>query len=134
MNERGSGVIGFILLIGIALFPMMGLLAITAWPERINAANAAAYEAAKTVVEAPDPAAAMALGEQRAKEVVANHGSDASSVTVAFSPSDPHRGDEVTATVTVTLPALQFPGLGTWNSVQWSKTSVQVVGPFRGFE
>lgn len=133
-DERGSGVVEFLPLMVFSFFMFMCLITLIAWPERFNAANAAAYEAARAVVEAPDPAAAMSLGQQRAEEVVVNHGFDASDLTVSFTPADPHRGDEVVASVTITLPALRFPLLGEWEALRWTKTSHQRVGDFRSFE
>lgn len=133
-SQRGSATLEFLLFLGAALFPVCFLISVMAWPERLNAANAAAYEAAKTVTEAPDPAAAMADGRDRALEVIANHGFDASDVTVTFTPADPRRGDVVEASVTVLLPALTFPGVGSWDSVHQAKTHSERVGDFRGFE
>lgn len=131
--QRGSATLEFMLVIGLLVFPMAGLVSVTSWPERLNAAHAAAYEAARAVIEAPEPSAGMDLGRQRALEVLSNHGFSTDDVSVSFSPSSPGRGEPLTATVTITLPALTFPGVTTWDAVRSSKSSTQRVGDFREF-
>lgn len=131
--QRGSATLEFMLMLGLLVFPIAGLVSVTSWPERLNAAHAAAYEAARAVVEAPEPAAGMDVGRERALEVLANHGFPTGDVSVAFSPAAPGRGEPLTATVTITLPALTFPGVTTWDAVRFSKSSTQRVGDFREF-
>ncbi len=133
-DERGSAGLEFMLIVGFIMFPMMFLITATTWPARINAANAAAYEAAKAVVAAPDPAAAEDVGRARAMEVIANHGFDTADVDVTFSLADPGRGDVLKATVTITLPALIFPSYGSWDALRTARSSSQRVGDFRGFQ
>lgn len=133
-DEHGSAGLEFMLVLGFIMLPMMFLVTAVSWPSRINAASAAAYEAAKAVVSAPDPAAAEDTGRARALEVIANHGFDTGDVTVSFNLSDPGRGDVVVASVTITLPALDFPTFGAWDPIRFTRTSSQRVGDFRGFE
>lgn len=133
-DERGSAGLEFMLVVGLIMLPMMFLITATTWPARVNAANAAAYEAAKAVVAAPDPAAAEDVGRARAMEVIANHGFDTGDVTVTFNLANPGRGDVLTASVTITLPALQFPTYGAWDPIRTTRSSSQRVGDFRGFE
>lgn len=132
-GKRGQGgfatievAIGFCFMVLLAA----GLMVTTAWPAQINAANAAAYEAARAAVEAPDAASGEDLGRQRAAEVMANHGFDAPT-GVTFTTAG--RGEALTATVTVMLPALRFPLLGSWDAVEWSKSHTQRVPDYRGF-
>lgn len=122
-GERGTAVIEWILCMGLMILPMTGLLTVIAWPSRLNAASAAAYQAAKAAAEAPNPAAGEDLGRQRAADVLANHGFDPSSASVTFNVADPGRGDAVQATVTIDLPALRFPGIGSWDAVSAARTS-----------
>lgn len=132
-DERGSAGLEFMLVVGLIMLPMMVLITAISWPSRINAASAAAYEAARVVVAAPDPAAAEDTGRSRALEVIANHGFDTDDVTVSFNLTDPGRGDVVTASVTITLPALEFPMFGAWESIRTTRSSSQRVGDYRGF-
>lgn len=133
-DERGSAGLEFMLVVGLIMLPMMFLITATTWPARVNAANAAAYEAAKAVVAAADPAAAEDVGRARAMEVIANHGFDTGDVTVTFNLANPGRGDVLTASVTITLPALQFPTYGAWDPIRTTRSSSQRVGDFRGFQ
>lgn len=133
-GERGSASLEFLIIVFILVFPAMGLLSVITWPERVNAARAAAYEAAKAVVEADDPVAGQDVGRERALEVIANHGYDTSDVEVVYSLADPDRGEALEATVTVSLPALTFPGIGAWESIRHSVSSTQRVPDYRGFE
>lgn len=133
-DQGGSAVLEAMLGMGFMVLPMTFLLTTTAWPSRLNAASAAAYQAAKTVAEAPDPVTGEDLGRQRAVDVMANHGFDPGSIAVSYSTPDPQRGDQVTATVTVTLPALSFPTLGSWDAVDWDRSATVEVPGYRSFE
>lgn len=130
-DERGSATLEFLMLIGVLWLPMMGLIATTGWPERLNASHAAAYEAAKAVVTAADPAAGEDVGRNRAREIMANHGFG-SDITVTYT-GGRRRGESLTATVTVTLPALTFPGVGRWAAFRHSTSNTQRIGDFRSF-
>lgn len=133
-GEHGAASLEFLIVTGLLLFPMMGMLSAVTWPERVNAARAAAYEAAKAVVEASDPVAGADVGRERALEVLANHGYDTGDVEVSYNLADPNRGDSLEATVTISLPALTFPGIGEWDTLRHSVSSTQRVPDFRGFE
>ncbi len=129
-DEAGSATIEFIAGVGLFLLVATGLYVVTAWPARLNAATAAAYEAARAVVEAPTVAQGEATGRQRAAEVWANHGFDG---TVEVSYTTGARGEYVRATVSIVLPALRFPGVGEWDAVGWSKSSTQLVPQYRSY-
>lgn len=120
--ESGQAVIEWLLTLPI-LFAFMFLLTVTAWPSRLNAASAAAAQAARAAVEAPDPATGVDVGRQRALDVIAGHGFDPAAVSVTFSDPDPGRGGAVTATVTIPLPTLRFPLLGSWEGIDASRSS-----------
>lgn len=130
-DERGSATIEFMGMLALMVVPLMCVVLVSAWPQRMNAANAAAYQAARAVVEAPDPAAAADVGRNRAIEVLVNHGFDVDDVDVSFSASAPGRGEAFTATVTMTLPLIVFPGAGSWDAVRFSRSSTQRVSDFR---
>jgi ribosomal protein L35AE/L33A len=129
-DQRGSVAIEFLVMMGVLILPFSCFLVATAWPEAMNAAKAAAYEAAKAVVTAPDPAAGEDLGRQRAGEVMTNHGF-AGPVDVTFTQAG--RGEAMTATVTIELPALRFPGVGSWDAISWSRSHTERVPDYRGF-
>lgn len=129
-DQRGSVAIEFMILMGMLVLPFSCFLVATAWPEAMNAAKAAAYEAAKAVVTAPDLSAGEDLGRQRAQEVLTNHGYDGP-VEVTF--TDAGRAEALTATVTIQLPALRFPGVGSWDAIPWSRSHTERVPDYRGF-
>jgi len=107
-DERGSAVLEFMLVLGFIMLPMMFLITAVSWPARVNAANAAAYEAARAVVAAVDPAAGEDTGRARALEVIANHGFDTSDVDVSFNLSDPGRGEVLEQPARRRLPGVRM--------------------------
>ena len=129
-DERGAVVIEWVLAFGLILVPALGVASLPAWFQRTNMAHVAALQAARAVVVAPDPAAGEARGRELVAEIAANHGVDPSTVSVSFSGStDP--GGSVRAEVTVQLPALAIPLLGTVGSRQWSTSHTELVDFYR---
>ncbi len=131
-DEAGSVVIEWILGICLLLLPMAGLLSLPAWVERQNMARLGAQEAARAVALADDTAAGTAEGSTLVDEIARNHGIDPSTVSVSYTGST-SRGGSVSATVSVQLPALNLPGLGSLGSVTWSTSHTEQVDQYRGF-
>lgn len=113
---------------GLLLLPIAILsLSFPTWVERLSMAEVAAQEAARAVVLGSDVAAGQAAAGSLLATTAANHDVPADDVSICWSvhpvteppPADCTglvslpRGSAVTAHVTVTLPALSFPGLGT---------------------
>lgn len=113
---------------GLLVLPVAILaLSFPTWVERRSMAEVAAQEAARVVVLAPDATAGVLAGEELVARVAGNHDVPATDVSVCWSvhaadapPPGPctgldalPRGAAVSAHVTVAMPALSFPGLGT---------------------
>jgi Flp pilus assembly protein TadG len=131
-DESGAVVVEWILGIGLLVFPMAGLMSFPAWVERQNMGHLGAQEAARAVALADDTDAGTAEGTRLVEEIARNHGVDPSTVSVSFSGSTT-RGGSVSATVSVEMPALSLPGLGSVGAVTWSTTHTENVDNYRGF-
>lgn len=126
-DQRGVVMIELILAVAFLVLPAVGIAgAAVRWSPRVNAAQSAAYEAAKTAVAERDEAA----GRDRAQEVWANHGF-ADAVEVAFAGDPTVRGGSVTATVTVELPVVRIPGGGQAGGFSWSLEHTERVPDYR---
>ena len=129
-EERGAVMIEWVLGFGLILVPALGVASLPAWLQRTNMAHVAAMQAARAVVVAADPAVGEARGRQLVQEIAANHGVDPSTVSVSFSGSTDPRG-AVRAEITVQLPALAIPLLGTIGSKQWTTSHTELVDIYR---
>lgn len=130
-GDSGIVLIEMVLAIGLILMPVVGVCgAAVVWPGRLNAAHSAAYEAAKAMVSSDGD---EGLAQDRAAAVWANHGYDAEDISVAFSGDPEARGGELKATVTITLPAIPLPGVGSHASASWSTSHIERVPDYRGF-
>ncbi len=119
--------------IGLLFLPAALLVAsFPRWSQRQNMAKVAAAEASRTVAVANDTDTGIAQAQALVGEIAANHGVDPATVSVSFTGSTT-RGGSVTATVSVDLPALSVPPVGTLGSVRWSTSHSELVDQFRGF-
>lgn len=130
-REQGFATLEAIFGIFFLILIVAGVLVTSAWPSRLNAAKAAAYEAARAVAEAPDQATGEDTGRRHAEETWANHGYGAESISVEFTTAG--RGESLTATVHIVLPVLQFPLVGSWDAAPWSVSSTVRVADYRGY-
>jgi hypothetical protein len=136
-RERESGFVATELAIGIGLLvlPVACLvLTLPTWSERQTTARAIAREVGRATAVAGrcDRAAAEAL----TREMAANLGLDARDVAVALDcPSGARlaRGATVTARVTVAVPAVAIPGIGSVGAWSWTAAHTETVDPFRSF-
>lgn len=131
--------------LGLLVLPVVVLVAsLPAWAAAQTAGRAAAREAARAVATAPDPTLASDLAQEAAAVVAANHGHTlVGEVRLRYAerpaprPSwlHPAAADptqtEVTATVTVRLPALSLPGLGAVGAVDWSVSHSEPLDRYR---
>lgn len=131
--ERGaSGSVELLVGIGLLLFPLVMLIAaIPTWIEAKAMGELAAQEAARALALADTPEAGEASGTEIANRIAANHGFEGS-VSVAFSGSLDW-GETVSATVTVPVPALAIPGIGTFVGTTVSFSHAERVDDFRSF-
>lgn len=121
---------------GLLLFVAGALLIANAWAviDVKMATNAAAREAARIYVEAPDHASGRQAADTAAREAVSAHGRNPDRVTID-GPDDESaftRCNEVTFTVSYPVPAFTLPfigGFGTGFTVKASHT--ELVDPFR---
>lgn len=120
---------------GILLFVIGALLVANAWAvvDAKMAATSAAREAARTFVEADDPATALADAEDAAREAVAAYGRnpDHLAVTGGDGAGALARCAEVTFTVGVPVPAVQLPVIGGLGAITVRASHTEVVDPFR---
>lgn len=116
--------------IALLLIPIgLAMAAIAQWPERQTVARAAAHQAALLVAANPTPDSTEQA--QRAVEQTAiNHGLPAEDLQLQLE-GDLRRGGAVTAQVTVQVPALTVPGLGSFAPFQWTATHTERVDDYR---
>lgn len=130
-GDRGSAVIEWPLTIALLLLPV-GLMVLTfpTWTERQTVARSAAQESARIVVLADSFEEGVADAREAVTQTAINFGVDPSTVHVTFA-GDWGRGGSITATVTVTMPAVQLPGLGNVGSWTWSASHTERVDDYR---
>lgn len=119
-------------LLGLAmLLSVLFLLQLITWPERLNLAADAAYQAARAVAEAPSYSEGVATAEARISDMAANHDIDPATVRLTVSGAL-DRGAPIAATVHVDLPAVWLP-VGVLASRTFSKTATARVPDYRSF-
>lgn len=130
-REAGHVALEFALAIGLLVFPVTILVAsLPTWIERQSAARVAAQEAAREVVLADSWDEGTDRGKAVAEQVAANHA--IGTVSVAFSGSL-ERGGQVSASVTVKMPAMVVPGMGRVGAWSWTVTHTEQVDLYRSF-
>lgn len=130
-DQQGWAAVELPLAVGLLLVPIaLAVITLPAWPERQTLARAAAAEASRTLALAPS----WDDGSDQARAVVAqaaaNHGIDPGDMSVQLTGSL-DRGASVTARVSVDMPALVLPGLGTVGRWSWSASHTERVDDFR---
>lgn len=116
----------FLLLVPIAAMVML----LPRWSERQTLARDAAATAARIAVLEADPGKAMSAGEEAVVQTAANFDVDRNDLSIEWS-GDLSRGGSVTATVSVRMPAVVFPGLGTVDAWSWSSSHTERVDDYR---
>jgi hypothetical protein len=121
--------------IGVLVFPVaMLVLTLPTWSERQSAARAIAREVGRTVAVAGtcDGSAAKQVGVTMGE----NLGLEAGQVDVALDCAPGQRlrrGGEVTARVTVSMPAVEIPGIGAVGAWRWTAEHHEPVDQYRSF-
>ncbi|MEW6474320.1 MAG: hypothetical protein AB1679_18870 [Actinomycetota bacterium] len=130
-SQAGTAVIETPLAVVLLLVPV-ALLVITlpAWPERQTVARAAATEAARSAVLADSWDEAVATGQAVVERTAANYGLAANDFVLDWSGALT-RGSAVTARVTVRMPALAVPGLGSVDAWTWTASHTESVDRYR---
>jgi hypothetical protein len=132
-----SGFVAMELAIGIGLLvlPVACLvLTLPTWSERQTTARAIAREVGRVTATAGtcDRAGATAL----TREMATNLGLDPGDVSVAldcFPGARLPRGGRVTVRVTVQVPAVAIPGIGTAGAWSWTAAHTEAVDPYRSY-
>lgn len=134
-SEPGFIAVEWIAALVFLLLPVVLIGAgVSRWPERQQVARAAAAEAARAAILSDTEAAAVASADRVAAEVASNYGVPADQFTVDVSAPSWDWGEEVTVTVTMSMPALDIPGVGSWSPSSWSSSATQRIEDFRGLE
>lgn len=107
---------------------------VSRWPEHQQVARAASAEAARAAVLADDPVTARAEATRVADQVAANYGIPADRYTVRVSIPIWDWGEPVTVTVTMAMPGIDVPGVGSWGATDWSSSSTQRIEDYRGLD
>ena len=117
--------------IALLLVPIgLGMLAVAQWPQRQTVARSAAHQAALLAATAPDPTTATQQAEQAARDTAVNGGLKPEDIEVAVT-GNLERGGSIIARVTVTMPALAVPGLGTFAPWEWTAVHTERVDDYR---
>ncbi|MBW3620566.1 MAG: hypothetical protein KY461_09990 [Actinobacteria bacterium] len=125
--------------VGLLLLPVTVLvLSLPVWFETLEAARVAAQQAARAVVTAADDASGVVAAERIAAETLANRGvTQVGGLDVRGTLRHPPAGDPqelVTVAVTVRVPAVQLPLIGTWAALDRTVSHTQPVDRYRTIE
>ena len=130
-RERGFVAIELVLAIGLLLLPVVLLVtALPSWIEREHAASVAARDAATAAVDAY-PADGRDAAEAAAFDALADYGIAPGDVDLAFGRDDVQRGGMVAVRVTITMPALVVPGVGTAGGFHRSVVHTRRIDDYR---
>lgn len=132
-DTGASGALEMALAVGLLLFPIVMLVAlIPRWIETKSMAELAAQEAARVFVLADDASTGQAAGTAIARQIADNHGVAGGSISVAYS-GVLDWGETVTAAVTVPMPILVIPGIGTFATSDLTISHSERVDDYRSF-
>jgi hypothetical protein len=137
-ESRESGFVAGELALGIGLLLVpVALLVVTlpTWSERQTTARSIAREAARVVAVAGtcDRSRALELGHDMARNLGLPPGDIDVQLDCASGARLP-RGGSVRASVTVTVPAVALPGIGSVGAWSWTAHHSEPVDQYRSFE
>ena len=120
-GDRGIAAVELPLGFALLLLPIAVIvMVVPQWPERQTVATAAAKEAATLYATAETPQAGEEAAQAAVDRTAANYGLDGLALELGGSWC---RGCTVTADVTVTIPAVQVPFIGTIGNTSWTASS-----------
>ena len=127
-RDRGATVIELPLAVGLLLIPVaIIVMVLPQWPESKTVASSAAQEAATLYATAPDPDTGLALANAAITRHETNYVRD---LTLNLSGAW-CRGCTVTATVTVDVPAIDVPFVGSTGTFTYTATSSTRIEDYR---
>jgi hypothetical protein len=135
-RERGYVAGELALGIGLLLFPVALLvLTLPTWSERQTTARSIAREVARIVAVAGvcDRTRASVTGEEMARNLGLSVGDIDVQLDCATGARLP-RGRNVRASVTVAVPAVEFPGIGSVGAWSWTAHHSEPIDQYRSFE
>jgi hypothetical protein len=134
-TEAGFLAVEWVAAIVFLLIPVVLIGAgVSRWPERQQVARAAAAEGARAAVLSDTAAEAFVSANDVADDVATNYGVPTGEIMVAVDAANWEWGEDVTVTVTIGIPALDVPGVGSWAPGTWSTSSTQRIEDYRGLE
>lgn len=132
-TDAGSAPLSMALGLGLFVIPVLLLvLTIPTWESRMVDARDAAAAAARALVVSDSWSEGVAAADQAVSEVAANDALSPDELSVSYGGALV-RGGSVSAAVTVTVPAGQVPGIGTFGAVHYTAVSTQHVDDYRSF-
>ena len=132
--DRGAAAVELPLAVCLLLLPIaMIVMLLPQWPERQTVATAAAKDAATIYANASDQNAGAELASLSVAQAASNYGLPAGSLTVQLG-GEWCRACTVTAAVTVDIPAIDVPMVGTVGSFTWTATSNARIDDYRSLE
>ena len=130
-RDAGAAAIELPLAVGLLLLPIaMLVMLVPQWPERQTVARSAAKEAASLYANAGDQSSGAALAEASVAQAAANYGLPSSALTVALE-GEWCRACTVTAAVTVDVPAIEIPVIGTVGAFTYTSRSSARIDDYR---
>ncbi|HVA44476.1 MAG TPA: hypothetical protein VNF50_13420 [Acidimicrobiales bacterium] len=130
-RQSGSAPLSLTLGLGLMVIPVLLLvLTLPTWEARTVDARDAASAAARTLVTSDSWSDGVVSADQLVQEIGATDGVGGDQISVSLEGSL-SRGAEVSAKVTVLIPAAQIPLIGAVGSLHYSATSTQLVDEYR---
>lgn len=130
-RDAGAAAIELPLAVGFLLIPIaMIVMIVPQWPERQTVARAAAKEAATLYANAADEASGAQLARASVAHAAVNYGLPTSALTVDLV-GEWCRACTVTAAVTVDVPAIAVPFVGTVGAFTYTADSSARIDDFR---
>ena len=130
-RDRGSAAVEMPLAVGLLLLPISLLvMLLPQWPERQTVARAAAKEAASLYANAASQESGAELASASVAQAAANYGLPTDAMTVVLG-GEWCRACTVTADVTVMIPAIDVPMIGSVGSFRYTASSSARIDDYR---
>lgn len=130
-SERGTAALELPLAVGLLLVPVaLVVVSLPAWPERQSLARATAAEASRALAVAASWDEGVAEAQAVVADAARNAGLAPGEVALDVAGAL-ERGATVTARVTVDMPALALPVVGTVGRWSWTAAHAERVDDYR---